>query len=101
MLKKLNGKTEKTEPPLRNYATFKGRPGLKRKNLSFDAALTLLKRKHKIKRECWNGFCLHLVVNIKGDKTIYSKSINVNSASDGVKHSFDQTEILANDWMTV
>ena len=99
MLKKLNGKTEKAEPPLRNYATFKGRPGLKRKNLSFDAALTLLKRKHRIARATWNG--LYLEIRENEDEKCKEIIERTKTSTQSFRYKFDQVDILANDWMTI
>lgn len=72
----------------------------KLKNLTFDEALKRLKRKHMIARAQWNGnFFLELRSDAKGNKEIFSSS--GKEGSTGIRHTFDQNEILASDWLVL
>ena len=88
----------RSPPPLRNQP-LRNKAARRPKDISFSEALDKLKRGFKVKRALWNGFCLELIEDSKGDKHIYSHSIE--GRNQGIRHTFDQSEILSNDWMVL
>ncbi len=88
----------KAPPPLREQSPR--RKSVRRpKDISFSVALDKLKRGFRVKRASWSGFCLVIKEDVKGDKYIYSNAIDGNA--EGMRHTFDQQELLASDWMVL
>jgi hypothetical protein len=64
-------------------------------NIGFDEALKFLKRKYKVTRSQWNNnMFLELRTDDRGNREIFSAS----EKSNGIRHTFDQNEIMAHDW---
>ncbi len=87
----------KADPPLRETPVRRKAPR-KPKDISFSEALHKLKRGFRVKRNKWPDLYLEIRKDDRGDKEIVEKS---SRSSQSVRHSFDQTELLANDWMVL
>lgn len=87
------------KPPMEKNTTNKQRkqkPKRYCKQMPFDEALELLRRKHKVARKGWFNVYLELAENDRGDRYIVEKT---KSSSQAIVHNFDQVEILAVDWI--
>lgn len=72
----------------------------KPRNIGFDKALHFLKRKHRVTREQWkNNMALEIRTDARGNQEIFS--VKPGSNNQSIRHSFDQSEILAHDWMVL
>lgn len=87
----------KSPPPLRN-APIRNKAAKRPKDVSFSVALDKLKRGFRVKRAPWNGLYLEMRKDEKGDKEIVEKT---EASTQAVRHKFDHTEVLANDWMVL
>lgn len=88
----------KSPPPLRK-PVVRTKQAKRPKDISFSEALDKLKKGFKVKRSQWPDMYLEIRSDDKGDKEIFNASgIGRNN---GIRHTFDQSEILANDWMVL
>lgn len=75
----------------------------KPRNVGFDKALHFLKRKHRVTRAQWkNNMALEIRTNAKGEQEVFNITPWPDGKSSaGIRHTFDQNEILANDWVVL
>lgn len=97
MVKNIMHKQLKTPPPLREQSAR--RKSVRRpKDINFSEALDKLKRGFKVKRSQWPDMHLEIRNDERGNKEIFNAS---SKSSQGIRHTFDQNEILASDWMVL